>query len=80
MVETYLSLLDIVKQADINPKKHVLENEVSDMLQQAIQEECKLELVPPGFNSRKVADMAITLAYLSLFPSDSGPSCCHGQN
>ncbi|KAL7552658.1 hypothetical protein ACHAWF_016317 [Thalassiosira exigua] len=59
MVETYLSLLDRVEQAGLKPKKHDLDNEVSDVLQQAIQEECKLELVPPGCHRRNVAEVAI---------------------
>ncbi|KAL7528185.1 hypothetical protein ACHAWF_002466 [Thalassiosira exigua] len=70
MVEIYLSLLDRVKQVDINPKKHVLENEVSEMLQQAVQEECKLELVPPGFNSRMLMCQSRVSRHTSfIFPS-----------
>ncbi|KAL7525323.1 hypothetical protein ACHAWF_003160, partial [Thalassiosira exigua] len=59
MVDTYRSLLDRVKKAGLKPKKHVLDNEVSEALQQAIQEECRLELVPPGCHRRNVAEVAI---------------------
>ena len=43
----YLSLLKRPKQAGIDVRKHVLDNECSDKMKELIKSECKLELTPP---------------------------------
>ena len=49
------------KQAGIITKKHILDNEVSEAMENVIQEEynMKMELVPPGYHRRNVAEVAI---------------------
>jgi hypothetical protein len=50
MIWAYNTLLLQLKQAGITPKKHVLDNEVSDNMKNHIRDTCKLdmELVPPA--------------------------------
>ena len=48
MKVAYLVLLAHIKRQGANPKKHVMDNEVSELLQETIEAECKLELVLPG--------------------------------
>ncbi len=36
-----------------------MDNEVSEVLKDTIQDDCKLELVPPGCHQRNVAEVAI---------------------
>jgi hypothetical protein len=44
----YLKLLGRLKKAGVKPQKHIKDNEVSAELQDVIEEECQLELVPAG--------------------------------
>ncbi len=60
MIRAYNTLLLRLKQAGIVPKKHVLDNEVSENMKNHIRDMCNLdmELVPPGchrYNAAKVA-------------------------
>ncbi len=50
IIRTYNALLLRLKQAGIVPKKHVLDNEVSENMKNHIRNTCKfnMELVPPG--------------------------------
>ncbi len=36
-----------------------MDNEVSEVLKDTIQDDCKLKLVPPGYHSQNVAEVAI---------------------
>ena len=49
------------KRAGILPKKHVLDNEVSEAMKDVIREEyqMEMELVAPGCHRRKAAEVAI---------------------
>ncbi len=61
MIWAYNALLLQLKQASIIPKKHVLDNKVSDNMKNHIGDTCKLdmELVPPGCHRRNAAEVAI---------------------
>ena len=61
MIRAYDALLARLRQAGSNPRKHVLDNEVSDNMKHHIQVTCKLnmELVPPGCHRRNAAEVAI---------------------
>jgi hypothetical protein len=61
MIRTYNSLLLRLKCAGIIPKKHVLDNEVSENMKNHIRDTCKfeIELVPPGCHQRNAAEVAI---------------------
>ena len=50
-----------LKLAGIVPKKHVLDNEVSEAMKDVIRTEYKMEmeLVPPGCHQRNAAEVAI---------------------
>jgi hypothetical protein len=50
MIHAYNALLLQLKQAGIVPKKHVLDNKVSDNMKNHIRDTCKfnMKLVPPG--------------------------------
>jgi hypothetical protein len=50
MIRAYDALLLRLKRAGIKPKKHALDNEVSENMKTHIRDTCKLnmELVPPG--------------------------------
>ena len=54
-------MMQRLKRASITPKKHVLDNEVSENMKNVIHNECgiKMELVPPGFHRRNAAEVAI---------------------
>ena len=43
MICAYLVLLERIKKAGVCPKKHVMDNEVSDALKEVIEKQCKLE-------------------------------------
>ena len=43
----------------ISPKKHVMDNEVSETMKNHIRNNCRLEIVPPGFHQRNAAEGAI---------------------
>jgi hypothetical protein len=61
MIQAYNALLLQLKRADIVPKKHVLDNEVSKNMKNHICDMCKfdMELVPPGCHQRNAAKVAI---------------------
>ncbi len=61
MIWAYNALLLQLKRAGIVPKKHVLNNEVSENMKNHICDMCKLdmELVPPGCHRRNTAKVAI---------------------
>ena len=48
MQRAYLKLLGRLKKAGLKPKKHVMDNKVSEEMKEVIEKECKLEIVPPG--------------------------------
>ena len=55
----YLELLHRAKEARIAVKKHVLDNKCSTSMKEIIRKEYKLELVPPGYHRRNLAELAI---------------------
>ena len=61
MIRAYNALLLQLKRAGIVPKKHVLDNEVSENMKNHIHDMCKLamELVPSGCHRRNAAKVAI---------------------
>ena len=61
MTRSYLVLVERLKRAGIIPKKHILDNEVSENMKNIIRNDCKmqLELVPPGCHRRNAAEVAI---------------------
>ncbi len=61
MIRAYNALLLQLKRAGIIPKKHVLDNKVSDNMKNHIHDTCKLdmELVPPGCHRCNAAKVAI---------------------
>ncbi len=61
MIWAYNALLLQLKRAGIVPKKHVLDNEVSENMKIHIHNTCKfnMELVPPGCHQRNAAEVAI---------------------
>ena len=61
MKRAYQHLLLRLKRAGIKPKKHVLDNEVSESMKDMIRDEynIELELVPPGCHRRNAAEVAI---------------------
>jgi hypothetical protein len=50
MIQAYNALLLCLQQAGIVPKKHVMDNKVSENMKNHIKDNCRLtvELVPPG--------------------------------
>ncbi len=48
LTAAYLSLIACLKKAGMAPKKHVMDNEVSELMRDTIEKDCELELVPPG--------------------------------
>jgi len=61
MTRAYQALMKRLRRANITPKKHVLDNEVSEAMKTLIRDEYKmqLELVPPGCHRRNAAEVAI---------------------
>ncbi len=61
MICAYNALLLQLKRAGIVPKKHVLDNKVSDNMKNHICDTCKfdMELVPPGCHRRNAAKVAV---------------------
>jgi hypothetical protein len=61
MIRAYNALLLRLKRAGIVPKKHVLDNKVSENMKNHIRHTCKfdMELVPPGCHRRNAAKVAI---------------------
>ncbi len=60
MIQAYNTLLLRLKRTGIVPKKHVLDNEVSENMKNHIHDTFKLdmELVPPGCHRRNAAKLA----------------------
>ena len=61
MIRAYQSLLLRLQRANIKPKKHVLNNEVSESMKNLIRDQhnMQLELVPPGCHRRNAAEVAV---------------------
>jgi hypothetical protein len=61
MMRAYNALLLQLKRAGIIPKKHVLDNKVSENMKNHIRDRCKLDmvLVPPGCHRCNAAKVAI---------------------
>jgi hypothetical protein len=61
IIWAYNTLLLQLKWAGITPKKHVLDNKISDNMKNHICDTCKLdmELVPPGCHRCNAAEVAI---------------------
>ena len=61
MIRVYNSLIFRLHRAGIVPKKHVLDNEISEAMKMLIQDQYKMkyELVPPGCHRRNTAEVAI---------------------
>ncbi len=61
MIRAYNTLLLQLNWAGITPKKHVLDNKISDNIKNHIHDTCKLdmELVPPGCHRHNAAEVAI---------------------
>ena len=61
MIRAYDVLVGRLQRANIHPKKHVLDNEISNNMKQHIHQKYKfeIELVPPGNHRRNAAEVAI---------------------
>jgi hypothetical protein len=61
MIRAYDVLVKRLQNAGVHPKKHVLDNEISENMKQHIRDQYKftLELVPPGCHRRNAAEVAI---------------------
>ena len=60
MVATYQSMVDRLHERNIQPKLHVLDNEISQEFKNAIKaNQMKFQLVPPNDHRRNVAEKAI---------------------
>jgi hypothetical protein len=91
MIQAYDALLLRLKRAGIVPKKHVLDNKVSENMKNHIRDKCKfdMELVPPGCHQRNTAEVAIrnlkpifsvySQAYPTTFPLAYGTGYSHKQ-
>jgi hypothetical protein len=61
MIRAYNVLVKRLKNAGVQPKKHVLDNEISTYMKQHLRDQYKftLKLVPPGCHRRNAAEVAI---------------------
>lgn len=61
MIRAYDAIVQRLIQAGMQPRKHVLDNEISENMKQHIKTKYKfsLELVPPGCHRRNAAEVAI---------------------
>ena len=59
MIRAYQALILRLKRANIIPKKHVLDNEISEAMKELIRDQYQLKFVPPGCHRRNVAEVAI---------------------
>ena len=59
MIRAYQAMMLRLKRANIEPKKHVMDNEVSEAMKEIIRSQYHLELVPPGCHRRNAAEVAI---------------------
>ena len=56
-----MALLKRLKQAGVEVKKHVMDNECSDKMKELIKSECMSELAIPGCQRRNLAEIGIKL-------------------
>ena len=56
MIRTYQSTILRLKRANIQPKKHVMDNEVSKAMKSVTRDKYQLKLVPPGCHRRNAAE------------------------
>ena len=61
LMQAYISMMIRLRRAGIIPKKHILDNKVSEAMKTIIQDEYKIqiELLPPGTHRRNVAEVAM---------------------
>jgi hypothetical protein len=59
MIRAYQTLMQRLQRAQITPRKHVLDNEVSNNMKDLIRSKYQMELVPPGCHRRNVSKVAI---------------------
>ena len=61
LTRAYQTMRPRLRRAGIIPKKHILDNKVSEALKTIIQDECKteMELIPPGTNRRDAVKVAV---------------------
>ena len=61
LTRAYRAMMTRLKRAGIIPRKHVLDNEVSEARKEIIRDEyhMDMELVPPGCHRRNAAEVAI---------------------
>jgi len=59
MIHAYNALLQCLQRAGISPKKHVMDNVVSETMKNHIRNNCKLELIPLGCHQCNAAKVAI---------------------
>ena len=59
MIRAYRALIAKLRRAGFITKKHILDNECSAELKEAIREICALQLVPPGNHRANLAEVAI---------------------
>ena len=61
LTRAYKAMMLRLKRAGTVPRKHILDNEVSEATKTVIRDEysMEMELVPPGCHRRNVAEVAI---------------------
>ena len=61
LTRAYRSMMLRLKQAGIVPRKHILDNEVSEAMKNVIRDEYSMdmELVPPGCHRRNATEVVI---------------------
>ena len=59
LIRTYLKLVVEICKSKLMLKCHIMDNKVSKVLKEAIEYECKLELVPSGCHICSVAEVAM---------------------
>jgi hypothetical protein len=61
MIRAYDAIVQRIIAAGMQPRKHVLDNEISENMKKHIKEQYKfnIKLVPPGFHRRDAAEVAI---------------------
>ena len=77
LTRTYRSIMLRLRRQGMIPRKHILDNELSEALKTVIQDEynMQLELVPPGTHHRNAAEFAIQnfKAYLFSIMAGTAP-------
>ena len=59
MQSACLQLLNRIKGAGFAPKRHVFDNEISNSMKALVNSNCQLDLVPPHFHRRNLAEVVI---------------------